>query len=135
VGPTEATPRARIAKSTQVSRQTSAAGVISASSFRSAKGFRQNPPPERGLASWVRLPPRNLWRVGYVSPAKPYPGVIVPTRTRRPDDAGLPLACCWVTVKVRNCVIGTPDHSVTERASLKVPTGTRMPAAFLTHAW
>jgi hypothetical protein len=62
-------------------------------------------------------------------------GVIVPISTRRPDETGLPLASCCVTVSVRNWVTGTPDHSVTLRASLNVPTGTRMPLAFFSHAW
>src|SRR5438270_14016631 len=67
-------------------------------------------------------------------PAQP-DGLIVPISTRRPDEAGLPFAPCSVTVRVRNFVIGTPDHSVTLRPSLNVPTGTRTPAGFLTQAW
>jgi hypothetical protein len=58
-----------------------------------------------------------------------------PTRTRCPDDAGLPFACCRVTVIVGYWVGGTPDHNVTSPDWLNVPMGTRMPTAFLSHAW
>src|SRR5207244_328221 len=52
-------------------------------------------------------------------------GRIDPVSTRSPDEAGLPPARCRVTVKLGYSVGGTPAHSVTLRASLNVPTGTR----------
>src|SRR5215471_3376254 len=58
-----------------------------------------------------------------------------PMRTRCPDDAGLPFACCRVTVIVGYWVGGTPDHNVTSPDWLNVPMGTSMPAAFFSHAW
>jgi hypothetical protein len=58
-----------------------------------------------------------------------------PTRTRCPDDAGLPFACCRVTVIVGYWVGGTPDHNVTSPDWLNEPMGTRMPTAFFSHAW
>ena len=58
-----------------------------------------------------------------------------PMRTRCPDDAGLPFACCRVTVIVGYWVGGTPDHNVTSPDWLNVPMGTSMSAAFFSHAW
>src|SRR5215471_3157375 len=58
-----------------------------------------------------------------------------PTRTRCPDDAGLPFACCLVTVTVGYWVGGTPDHNVMSPDWLNVPMGTSMSAAFFSHAW
>jgi len=58
-----------------------------------------------------------------------------PMRTRCPDDAGLPFACCRVTVIVGYWVGGTPDHNVMSPDWLNVPMGTSMPAAFFSHAW
>src|SRR6516225_11464849 len=58
-----------------------------------------------------------------------------PMRTRCPDEAGLPFACCRVTVIVGYWVGGTPDHNVTSPDWLNVPMGTSIPAAFFSHAW
>jgi hypothetical protein len=57
-----------------------------------------------------------------------------PESTRFPDDAWLRPTCCSVTVSVGKLVGGTPAHNVTLGPSLKVPTGTRVPAAFFSHA-
>lgn len=58
-----------------------------------------------------------------------------PTSTRIPEEAGLPFASCSVTVTVENSVGDTPAHNVTVGPWLKVPAGTRIPAAFLSQAW
>jgi hypothetical protein len=57
-----------------------------------------------------------------------------PESTRFPDDAWLWPTCCSVTVSVGKLVGETPAHNVTRGPSLKVPTGTRVPAAFFSHA-
>jgi len=57
-----------------------------------------------------------------------------PESTHFPDDAWLRPTCCSVTVSVGKLVGGTPAHNVTLGPSLKVPTETRVPAAFFSHA-
>jgi integrase len=57
-----------------------------------------------------------------------------PESTSFPHDAWLRPTRCSVTVSVGNLVGGTPAHNVTLGPPLKVPTGTRVPTAFFSHA-
>src|SRR5205814_3726622 len=78
-------------------------------------------------------PPRTL-RGGAPRSEAQREGRIAPVSTRSPDDAGLAPARCRVTVKLGYSGGGTPAHSVTFLASLKVPTGTRTPVLLFSHA-
>src|SRR5215472_10784093 len=86
------------------------------------------PPPEGRPEGRIPLP-------GAAGPGDQLVLWACPMRTRCPDDAGLPFACCRVTVIVGYWVGVTPDHNVTSPDWLNVPMGTSMSAAFFSHAW
>ena len=54
--------------------------------------------------------------------------------TRRPGEAGLPLASWRVTVRTGKLVGGTPAHKVMLFGWLKVPMGTSTPLGFFSQA-
>ena len=60
---------------------------------------------------------------------------MVPTRTRRPEEAGSPSASSSVTVSVRKIDGGTPAHSTTSSGSLNVPMAISTSSSFFNHAW
>ena len=61
--------------------------------------------------------------------------VIVPTRTRSPDDAWSLSAASPVTVRVGKTTGETPAHSTTSAPSLNVPIGTSVPSSLRSQAW
>src|SRR5579859_1956413 len=94
------------------------------------------PATTRGTYDRVAHPP--ACRAHHESPAGggagQWAGWATPTRTRRPDDFGLPFARWRVTVMVGYWVGGTPAHRITLSGWLNVPMGTRIPAGFFSHA-